>query len=55
MSSQLRFEFSAQTEVGMVRSENEDAIAISTAIRLAILTDGMSGYNAGEVPVALPP
>lgn len=49
MSSHLRFEFSAKTDVGMVRPENEDAIAISTALQLAILADGMGGYNAGEV------
>ena len=49
MPSQLRFEFSFQTDVGKMRAENEDAIAVSTALQLAILADGMGGYNAGEV------
>lgn len=49
MSSRLRFEFYAKTDVGMVRPQNEDAIAVSEALQLAILADGMGGYNAGEV------
>ena len=49
MSIPLRFEFFAKTDVGMVRPENEDAIVISEVLQLAILADGMGGYNAGEV------
>ena len=49
MSIPLRFEFFAKTDVGMVRLENEDAIAVSEDLQLAILADGMGGYNAGEV------
>ncbi|MEB0012759.1 Stp1/IreP family PP2C-type Ser/Thr phosphatase [Glaciimonas sp. Gout2] len=49
MSIPLRFDFFAKTDVGMVRPENEDAIAISEVLQLAILADGMGGYNAGEV------
>ncbi|KAF3998563.1 Stp1/IreP family PP2C-type Ser/Thr phosphatase [Glaciimonas immobilis] len=49
MSSTLRFEFYAKTDVGRVRPENEDAVAISESLQLAILADGMGGYNAGEV------
>ena len=37
------------THTGMVRSHNEDSIAIEPEIGLAILADGMGGYNAGEV------
>jgi protein phosphatase len=37
------------THTGMVRSHNEDSIAIDPAIGLAVLADGMGGYNAGEV------
>jgi protein phosphatase len=37
------------THTGMVRSHNEDSIAVEPAIGLAILADGMGGYNAGEV------
>jgi protein phosphatase len=33
----------------MVRSHNEDAILANVACGLAILADGMGGYNAGEV------
>lgn len=49
MSIPLRFEFFAKTDVGMVRLENEDAIAVSEDLQLAVLADGMGGYNAGEV------
>jgi protein phosphatase len=35
--------------MGRARSNNEDAIALDTQARLAVLADGMGGYNAGEV------
>src|SRR5437764_15066455 len=34
---------------GMVRSHNEDAVFVDGDVGLAILADGMGGYNAGEV------
>ena len=37
------------SDAGMVRSHNEDAVYINPACGLAILADGMGGYNAGEV------
>jgi protein phosphatase len=37
------------THPGMVRSHNEDSIATDAEIGLAVLADGMGGYNAGEV------
>jgi protein phosphatase len=37
------------THPGMVRSHNEDSIAGDAEIGLAVLADGMGGYNAGEV------
>lgn len=37
------------THTGMVRSHNEDSIATDPDIGLAVLADGMGGYNAGEV------
>jgi protein phosphatase len=49
MAYNVELEFAAKTDTGLVRSHNEDAIAISTACGLAILADGMGGYNAGEV------
>jgi protein phosphatase len=33
----------------MVRSHNEDSIAADATLGLAVLADGMGGYNAGEV------
>jgi len=37
------------THSGMVRSHNEDSLAAEAEIGLAVLADGMGGYNAGEV------
>jgi len=37
------------TDVGLLRSHNEDAIASDASIGFVILADGMGGYNAGEV------
>jgi protein phosphatase len=42
-------EIASATHTGMVRSHNEDAIATDGSIGLAVLADGMGGYNAGEV------
>lgn len=47
--SSLRYEFCALTDTGRVRSNNEDAVAFYEAAQLALLADGMGGYNAGEV------
>jgi PPM family protein phosphatase len=43
------YEISSQTNPGLIRDNNEDAIAIDTLTGLCILADGMGGYNAGEV------
>jgi serine/threonine protein phosphatase PrpC len=42
-------EIFSQTDPGMVRSHNEDSVACEPACGLAVLADGMGGYNAGEV------
>jgi PPM family protein phosphatase len=42
-------EIASCTDPGMVRSHNEDSIASDPAHGLAVLADGMGGYNAGEV------
>ena len=42
-------EFASATDPGRVRSHNEDSIGLEPDIGLAILADGMGGYNAGEV------
>ena len=39
----------SRSDAGMVRSHNEDAVFFNTSLGLAILADGMGGYNAGEV------
>jgi len=38
-----------RTHPGMMRSHNEDSISVSPALGLAVLADGMGGYNAGEI------
>lgn len=45
----MNYEFYAQTDPGLLRKNNEDAAAFDEACGLAILADGMGGYNAGEV------
>ena len=49
MPHDAELEFAARTDTGLVRSQNEDAVAISPSYGIAILADGMGGYNAGEV------
>ncbi len=41
-------EIASCTDAGIVRSHNEDSIASDASIGLAVLADGMGGYNAGE-------
>ena len=43
------YEICTQTHTGLVRANNEDAVAVDAATGLCILADGMGGYNAGEV------
>jgi len=49
MSLISSLEMTKATDTGMVRSHNEDSIATDVEIGLAVLADGMGGYNAGEV------
>jgi protein phosphatase len=42
-------EIALQTDPGLVRGHNEDAVFADAARGLAILADGMGGYSAGEV------
>lgn len=42
-------EVASATHPGKVRSHNEDSIAADGELGLAVLADGMGGYNAGEV------
>jgi serine/threonine protein phosphatase PrpC len=45
----LSLELSAAVDAGRARSNNEDSVALDEAVALAVLADGMGGYNAGEV------
>nr|WP_316641458.1 Stp1/IreP family PP2C-type Ser/Thr phosphatase [uncultured Roseateles sp.] len=45
----MTFEFFSATDVGRARDNNEDSVALDEAVALAVLADGMGGYNAGEV------
>ena len=42
-------EMACQSDVGRVRSHNEDSLSCDPASGLVVLADGMGGYNAGEV------
>jgi protein phosphatase len=45
----LTIELQAAVDAGRARSNNEDSVAIDADASLAVLADGMGGYNAGEV------
>ena len=49
----MNLEYFAQTDTGMVRDNNEDAIVVDEDNQLLVLADGMGGYNAGEVASAM--
>lgn len=45
----MLYEIYSTTDRGMVRENNEDAVAIDLPSGLCVLADGMGGYNAGEI------
>jgi protein phosphatase len=49
MTQHLALRFAARTDTGKVRAHNEDAIDWDDQGGLAVLADGMGGYNAGEI------
>lgn len=53
MATVAHFEFVASTHAGRVRANNEDAVEIDPISQIALLADGMGGYNAGEVASAM--
>jgi protein phosphatase len=42
-------EFFCATDTGRARSNNEDSVSVDVTHALAVLADGMGGYNAGEI------
>jgi serine/threonine protein phosphatase PrpC len=49
MTHSVALQFAFKTDTGLVRAHNEDAIEINADYKIAVLADGMGGYNAGEV------
>ena len=49
MNISQALEIVSSTHPGMVRSHNEDSVVYDATCGLAVLADGMGGYNAGEV------
>jgi serine/threonine protein phosphatase PrpC len=45
----MHFEFFCATDTGRARNNNEDSVAADPESSIAVLADGMGGYNAGEV------
>jgi protein phosphatase len=45
----MTIEIHAAVDPGRARSNNEDSVATDDEVALAVLADGMGGYNAGEV------
>jgi PPM family protein phosphatase len=45
----MRFEFFSAADTGRARSNNEDAVMVDPDVAVAVLADGMGGYNAGEI------
>lgn len=53
IQTSMEIECVTLTDVGSVRANNEDAVFFDAPSRLALLADGMGGYNAGEVASAM--
>lgn len=49
MTHHVALQFAVKTDTGLVRSHNEDAVQVSADHSVAVLADGMGGYNAGEI------
>jgi serine/threonine protein phosphatase PrpC len=45
----MTLEFFSASDTGRARTNNEDSVALDEGSSLAVLADGMGGYNAGEV------
>lgn len=51
--SEMQLEVWAQTDVGLKRDINQDAILVDHDLKLFIVADGMGGHKGGEVASAL--
>lgn len=49
----MHYSFFSRTDCGRQRENNEDALLVDEAHGLAVLADGMGGYNAGEVAAGM--
>jgi len=49
----MKFDFFSLSDTGLVRANNEDAVALAPELGLVVLADGMGGYRAGEVAAQL--
>lgn len=49
----MHYKLCSRTDAGLARENNEDAVELDRSAGLAILADGMGGYNAGEVASAM--
>ena len=45
----MNYQFHAVTDPGRARENNEDSVAFDEEALVAVLADGMGGYNAGEI------
>ncbi len=45
----MNYHFCAKTDPGRARDNNEDSVAFDENTLVAVLADGMGGYNAGEI------
>jgi protein phosphatase len=45
----MNYRYIAKTDPGRIRDNNEDSVAFDSRQHVAVLADGMGGYNAGEI------
>lgn len=45
----MMYRFHAKTDPGRARDNNEDSVVFDESTHIAVLADGMGGYNAGEI------